>query len=178
MKTLRLALLATVVASTFAAAQGRPKAEVAPLVEADAVHAGSTVRIALQVTLPDGLHVQSNQPRDPLLIATALTIEPPPGITVTEIAYPQPTDFAQAGQKTPLAVFEQHFVIGAKLTLDRSLAPGDINIPARLRYQACDASTCFAPAREESKWSLTIVPDATRTTPRSADVFSKIRFRQ
>ena len=99
-------------------AQGRPKAEVTPLVDADGVHAGSTVRVALQVALPDGLHVQSDKPRDPMLIPTVLTIEPPAGVTVSEIAYPEPTDFAQAGQKEPLAVFEQRFVVGAKLTLD------------------------------------------------------------
>jgi DsbC/DsbD-like thiol-disulfide interchange protein len=167
-----------VLTSALASGQGRPKATVTPLVEADGAHPGTTVRIALHVTLPDGLHVQSNQPRDPLLIATALTIEPPPGVVVAEIAYPEATDFAQAGQKTPLAVFEQQFVIGAKLTLDPSLAAGDIVVPARLRYQACDASTCFAPAREESKWSLTIVPAAAKITARSSEVFDTIRFRR
>ena len=70
------------------------------------------------MALPEGLHVQSDKPRDPMLIPTVLTIEPPAGVTVAEIAYPEPTDFAQAGQKEPLAVFEQRFVVGAKLTLD------------------------------------------------------------
>jgi hypothetical protein len=113
-----------------------------------------------------------------MLIPTVLTIEPPAGITVAEIAYPESTDFAQAGQKEPLAVFEQRFAIGAKLTLDRSLPPGDIVVPARFRYQACDASTCFAPAREESRWTVRIVPAGTATPARFADVFEKIRFRR
>lgn len=67
MHTLKMSpfvMAAVVLASGLAFAQGRPKAEVTPLVEADGVHAGSTVRIALQVSLPDGLHVQSDKPRD------------------------------------------------------------------------------------------------------------------
>jgi len=53
------------------------KADVTPLVETNGAHAGDTVRTALAVKLPEGLHVQSNKPRDPLLIATELTIDAP-----------------------------------------------------------------------------------------------------
>ena len=82
-------------------------------------------------------------------------------MTVSEIVYPEPTDFAQAGQKEPLAVFEQRFVVGARLTLDATVAAGDLIVPARFRYQACDASTCFAPSREETRWTLKVVSGAT-----------------
>jgi DsbC/DsbD-like thiol-disulfide interchange protein len=167
-----------ILSSGLVLAQGRPKAEVTPLVDADAVHAGSTVRVALQVALPDGLHVQSNKPRDPMLIPTVLTIEAPAGVTVSEIAYPDPTDFAQAGQKEPLAVFEQRFVVGARLTLDATLATGELIVPARFRYQACDASTCFAPSREETRWTLKVVPSATAVSPRLPEVFDRLKFRQ
>lgn len=178
MKMFPLAVVAALLSTGLALAQGRPKAEVAPLLDADGAHAGSSVRVALQVSLPEGLHVQSDKPRDPLLIPTVLTIEPPAGVTLGEIAYPESTDFAQAGQKEPLAVFAQRFVIGVKLTLDGSLPPGDIVVPARFRYQACDASTCFAPAREETRWTIRVVPAATPTLARSADIFDKIRFRR
>jgi hypothetical protein len=173
-----IGITAVALTSAVVVAQGRPKAEVTPLVGSDGVHAGSTVQVALQVSLPDGLHVQSDKPRDPLLIPTVLTIEPPAGVTLGEIAYPESTDFAQAGQKEPLAVFAQRFVIGAKLVLDGSLPPGDIVVPARFRYQACDASTCFAPAREEARWTMRIVPAATPTPARSSEIFEKIRFRR
>jgi DsbC/DsbD-like thiol-disulfide interchange protein len=178
MKIAPIVIAAVVLASAVGLAQGRPKAEVAPLLDADGAHAGSIVRVALQVSLPEGLHVQSDKPRDPLLIPTVLTVEPPAGVTLGEVAYPESTDFAQAGQKEPLAVFAQRFVVGAKLTLDASLPPGDIVVPARFRYQACDASTCFAPAREETRWTIRIVPAATPTAARSAEIFEKIRFRR
>jgi DsbC/DsbD-like thiol-disulfide interchange protein len=173
-----LVIVLALLASGLTLAQGRPKADVKPLVDADGVHAGTTVRVALQVALPDGLHVQSDKPRDPMLIPTVLAIEPPAGVKVTEMVYPQPTDFAQAGQKDPLAVFEQRFVVGVKLTLDGTIPAGELVIPARFRYQACDASTCFAPAREETRWTLNVVPASTPVTARFREVFDTLQFRR
>jgi DsbC/DsbD-like thiol-disulfide interchange protein len=59
----------------------RPRAEVTPLVEKEA-HPGAAVRVALKVSLPEGLHTQSNKPRDENLIPTELSVTPPPGVTV------------------------------------------------------------------------------------------------
>ena len=72
-------------AGTAAAQLRGVKADVTPLAEADGTRAGSDARIALQVTLPNGFHVQSNKPRDPDLIPTTLNIDVPAGITVAEI---------------------------------------------------------------------------------------------
>ena len=97
----------------------RPKADVTPLVERPGLHAGDTARVALRVSLPEGLHTQSNKPRDPLLIPTELTIDAPIGVTVKEVVFPPSTDLKQAGQDQPLAVFEQTFGIGVQ----REIAP-------------------------------------------------------
>ena len=62
---LAFCLLAVLCAGSVAFAQiRRPRAEVVPLVETAAVHAGGPVRVALKVSLPEGLHTQSNKPRD------------------------------------------------------------------------------------------------------------------
>ena len=125
----------------------RPKAEVTPLVGADG-------RVALKVSLPEGLHTQSNKPRDPLLIATELTIDAPAGVTVKEIVFPPSTDLKQAGQDQPLAVFEQTFAIGVQLAITSPAPAGTISVPYHLRYQACDANLCYAPAKAEGAWSI------------------------
>ena len=155
-----------------------PKADTRSIVSSDGVHAGTSVEVALKVRLPEGVHVQADKPRDPLLIPTALAISAPAGVTVSEVVYPQTTDFVQAGQKDSLAVFEQRFVIGARLTLEPSLQEGETVVPARLRYQACNASTCFAPARVETQWVLRVVPATTATSPQFAAIFERIRFRR
>jgi DsbC/DsbD-like thiol-disulfide interchange protein len=154
----------------------RPKADITPVTDADGVHAGEAIRVALRVNLPAGFHVQSDKPRDPSLIPTVLTLNPPRGVGATEIVYPRPTDLPQAGQRQPLAVFEEAFAIGVRLTIDPTLPVGDIIVPVRLRYQACDASSCYAPTSETAQWTLHVVPAEARTSPTFTDVFEPIRF--
>ncbi len=152
------------------------RADVTPLVEADAVHSGTTVRAALGVSLPDGFHVQSNKPRDPLLIATELTIDPPTGVTVTEIVFPAPVDLKQEGADQPLAVFERNFAIGVRFALAPGVPAGTIAVPARLHYQACNATTCFAPTNATAEWTLKVVPVGAPTHPTHRDVIDQIAF--
>jgi thioredoxin:protein disulfide reductase len=157
-------------------AQGlaRPRATVTPFVETDAAHPASTARVALTVALPEGLHVQSDQPRDPTLIPTVLTIEPPAGVRVSQLVFPHPTDFKQEGQPEPLAVFEHEFVVGAELEIASTVPPGDLVIPARLRYQACDDKVCFQPTTATTSWTLRVVPATTSITPTNPQIFARL----
>ncbi len=154
----------------------RPQAEVTPLVESTAVHAGTDVRLALQVSLPEGLHTQSNKPRDPTLIPTVLTIDAPAGVTVTELVFPPSTDMAQVGQDQPLSVFEHEFAIGVAVTLAGDVAPADLVVPGYLRYQACDANLCYPPATADIQWTIHVVPASTPVAAARDAVFDSIPF--
>ncbi len=152
------------------------KADVVPLGEADAVHAGADARTALQITLPEGFPVQSNKARDPLLIPTQLTIDAPAGVTLAEVVFPAPVDLKQIGADQPLAVFERSFAIGVRLRVAATTAPGEIRVPARLRYQACNETTCFAPTTANADWTLRVVPAGTAVAATHSDVFGRIAF--
>ena len=155
----------------------RPKADVTPIVESDGAHAGTDVRVALQVSLPEGLHVQSNKPREKSFIPTVLSIDAPAGVTVAEIVYPASVDLKQAGADQPLAVFERVFAIGVRLTLAASVPPGALTVPARLRYQACDATMCYLPVTADASWTLRVVAAGTSAgAPVHRDVFNRIPF--
>jgi DsbC/DsbD-like thiol-disulfide interchange protein len=148
------ALTAAIISTSLAAQAPRPKATLTAR-PAGAVRAGETTRLLLDVTLPPGLHVQANKPRDPSLIPTVLTLTPPSGIRVVETAYPPPTTFTLAGSSQVLDVFGERFTIAVQIAVAGG-AGGDISVPARLRYQACDASSCFAPASETAQWTLRV----------------------
>ncbi len=146
------------------------------MVEHPTSRAGETERVALRVSLPDGLHTQSNKPRDPLLIPTELTIDAPAGVTVKEVVFPPSTDLKQLGQDQPLAVFEQAFAIGVQLAIAPGVAAGALVVPAHLRYQACDANLCYAPSTATVEWTITVVPAGTATNGVSDPVFATIAF--
>jgi thiol:disulfide interchange protein DsbD len=158
-RSLRLTVFAAVLSSAALAAQTGPppKAQVAPLVEREAAAPGATFKAALRVTLAEGLHANANKPRDPSLIPVVLTITPPAGVTVDEIVYPEPKDLVQANAPQPLSVYERDFVIGAAFTVDAKAA-GEITIPARLRYQACDEKVCYMPVVIPTSWTITVQP--------------------
>ncbi len=170
-------LLVAVCGAVLTAQAGRPKVELATIAEVQAVHPGTQVRLALQVHLPEGIHVQADRPRDPLLIATLLTLVPAAGVTPIEIVYPDTMDFRVEGQTAPLAVFEERFDIGAKVAVAADVS-GTLVVPGRLRYQACNASTCFAPTTEDVRWTLPVAPVSAPLTRQFADVFATIEFKR
>jgi thiol:disulfide interchange protein len=175
----RLTVLAAVLALTSISAYAqirRPTADFVPMVEREAVHAGTALRLALKVSLPEGLHTQSNKPRDPTLIPTALTIDAPAGLRIDEIVFPPSTDLNQAGLDQPLAVFAREFAIGVQLTVASSVAAGTLRLPARVHYQACDAHVCYPPSSADVHWTIRIVPTNTGIDDAVDPVFEQIAF--
>jgi len=170
-----LAILA--LATALAQAQiRRPKADVTPLVERPGVAAGGPVRLALKVSLPEGLHVQSNTPKDETLIPTTLTIDAPAGVTIDEIVWPKVVPLKQEGQPQPLEVFEREFVIGVQATLAASMAGGDLAVPLHLRFQACNDSMCFAPSTTDAQWTIRVAAAGGAATGTPDPVFAAIAF--
>jgi thiol:disulfide interchange protein DsbD len=163
-------------AATGLAQTRPPRATVTTLLEGDGVAAGSSARVALKVVLPEGLHANSNKPRDESLIPTVLTVTPPEGITVAEIVYPQPSDLNQRGVPQPLSVYEREFLIGVRLDVAPGTPAGEMTVPAGFRYQACDETMCYIPVRAQVEWKLRVVPAGTRIAPANADAFKTIRF--
>jgi thioredoxin:protein disulfide reductase len=170
-----LAVLALATSAAHAQIR-RPKADLTPLVERPGVAAGAPVRLALKVSLPEGLHVQSNQPKDDTLIPTALTIDAPAGVSVDEIVWPKTIALKQEGQAQPLVVFDREFVIGVQVTLAASVAPGDFVLPFHVRYQACNDSMCFAPSTADGQWAIRVLAPGAAATGTPDPVFATIAY--
>ncbi len=170
-------LLVILMAGAAAQQRPRPTAVLTPLAEADAARAGREIRLAMRVVLPaDDLHVQSNKPREEGLIPTVITVTPPAGVSIEEIVYPGASEFSVAGFDQPLLVYGHDFVIGVRARIDASVPLGTVQIPARVRYQACDNLVCYIPLTVESRWTLPIVAASATVTPQYQDVFKVIRF--
>ena len=149
-----------------------PTVAIHPVGETDAVHADTTARVGLDITLDAGYHVNSNTPLDDLLIPTVLRLDPPEGFDLEGVAFPDAILLEQVGAEEPLAVFEEEFVIGAALRVDASLAPGTYSIPGTLRYQACNDRMCFNPTNAPVQLDVTVVPDSQPLAAVRADLFA------
>jgi thiol:disulfide interchange protein DsbD len=174
----RLALLALITAATTVAqAQLRvPKADLTPIIETEDVHAGSSLRAAVQIRLEEGYHTNANKPRDPNLIPIELTLEPPEGISAAEIVYPEPIELRQEGADQPLLVFERDFTIGVLFNIASNVANGETIVPGKLRYQACDEKACYKPTTVATVWKLNVVGAGAPLKAVNTDAIARIPF--
>ena len=171
-----LALVLLVLSATAAAQPGRIQVDVAPLVEWDGVHAGTSPRAVVQVRLQPGFHVNSNEPLDRYLIPTSLEFAPLPGVNVNGLVYPEAIHLITGGSETPLAVFEEEFAIGVAMELDPALATGEHVLLGQLNYQACDDKVCYRPNKLTVQVALNVVGADQTLSPTSAAVFDAIDF--
>ena len=162
-------------APTTLFAQSPGAAVVTPLTSASSVARGGRIDLAVRVVLPEGLHSQSNKPKDEGLIPTTLTFEPVVGATPEEVVFPPTQDFTLETGDT-LRVFEREFVIGARVAVAASTPTGSITINARLRYQPCNNLMCFRPVTVPVSWTIPVVAAGATINRTLPEVFSKIAF--
>jgi thiol:disulfide interchange protein DsbD len=137
------------------------------------VQPGGSARVAISVRLPEGFHMNSDQPRDPNLIPITVSMEAVPVVASAQVAFPEASDFKQEGEPIPLRVFEREFAIGVQFTVAANAATGAHRVPLRVRYQACDEKQCYLPITAPLEANLTVsamaAPDAPPATIASLD---------
>ena len=70
-----------------------------------------------------------------------------------------------AAQKKPITIRSVLHVIACRSfqsfqlgPIDRLVKPGDVVVPGRFDYQACDDKVCYRPVKTEVAWTLTVTP--------------------
>ena len=154
-----------------------PEVAVEGILETDGAHAGAVVRMAVRVDLGgDQWHVNGHEPLEPYLIPTALTVEPPAGFAVLDVAYPEAEHLNVGGGEEPLAAYGRRFVIGLRLEIDAAVEPGEYVLEGSLRYQACDDTRCLMPQNLAIRLPLTVVPAGQLLTAQHAELFESLEF--
>jgi thiol:disulfide interchange protein DsbD len=174
-KKLSSVLAALLFLPAVAFAQSPTATVLTPINGATGVKAGESIHLALQVVLPEGLHAQSNKPKDESLIATTLTFEPSTGATPIEVVFPPAQEF-KLDTGDLLMVFEHEFVIGVQVRISEQHPPGPITINGKLRYQPCNNLMCFRPTTSPVSWTFNVVPSSASVAPLDADLFKKIAW--
>ena len=106
------------------------------------VAAGKPSVVELHFRVNEGLHINSHTPREKSLIPTQLMVGEPTGVNVASVDFPAGSDYSPAfSPNDKLSVYTGEFVLRAHVTAQR----GDHLVQAALRYQACDAHSCYPP---------------------------------
>jgi Disulphide bond corrector protein DsbC len=117
-------------------------------VSLEPVPQGKEFQAAVVAEIRSGYHVNSHKPSDEYLIATTLTPQLPEGFKLVDTIYPpgRQEKFSFSPDK-PLDVYTGSVTFKLRLMAEAGAAIGAVKIPAILRYQACNDTTCLPPVR-------------------------------
>jgi hypothetical protein len=100
--------------------------------------------VELHFKVNPGFHINSHTPHEKSFIPTQLGLVEPPGMTVGSVDFPPGEDFSLAiNPNEKLSVYTGDFVLRAHV----KAKAGEHLIQGQLRYQACDATSCYPPRK-------------------------------
>jgi thioredoxin:protein disulfide reductase len=142
-------------------------------VSLDHVPQGQTFEAAVVVKIASGFHMNSHKPSEDYLIPTTITATPPQGIRVVDTIYPPGHDKTFTfSPKQPLNVYSDSMTLVLKLAADAGAPVGATQVPAILRYQACNDTMCLPPVRVPVTVAVDVVAAGTASHHVHADVFA------
>ncbi|HTV66860.1 MAG TPA: protein-disulfide reductase DsbD domain-containing protein [Bryocella sp.] len=122
------------------------------------VHAGASKSVPLDFRVGSDYHINSHTPHSPLLIPTALKLDPTTPVTVADVKYPTGKDETfPFSPDEKLNVYSGDFSIEAMLKVPANTAPGGYLVKGELRFQACDRSACYPPRTIPVQFQVTVV---------------------
>jgi hypothetical protein len=131
-------------------------------VEPARVRPGDRGRLLVEVTVPEGCHVESHDPTEPWLIPTVLGVEAPEEIAPGDVAYPDGEDKVLDWSSTVMRVYQGTFELSVPLEVASGASLGSVEVLARLSYQGCTESLCFMPSQQTLAASLEIAMEQER----------------
>ena len=180
-----MAITALIAAAAIdsAAAQGFSSARVVKVggfLSLDKVPPGSPFRVAIELSISDGYHVNAHKPTLDYLIPTTVVFAPETagaGFTFAEPIYPQHVERAFSfteGKK--LRVYEGRALIGVEGTAARTLAPSAMILKGIVTVQACNDDSCLSPAKIPVELPITIAGPGEPIQAIHPEIFSEIKF--
>ena len=109
------------------------------------IRPGDTFQVAIVANIKKGLHINSHQPTDEVLVPTVVSFDERDGIVLAPVSYPEPVlkSFSFSGHKIP--VYDGRIVMIVRGKLARDIEPGATKISGYFCYQACDDKCCLMP---------------------------------
>ena len=142
-------------------------------VSLDKVPRGQSFEAAVVMKITPGFHMNSHKPSEDYLIPTTITPNPPQGIKVVDTIYPAGKQKTfEFSPKKPLDVYSDTAMVVVKMSADDTAAIGTMQIPATLRYQACNDTMCLPPVKIPVTIEAEIAPTGTAAHHVHTDIFA------
>lgn len=120
------------------------------------VKKGATVDVKVNASLNEGFHLNSHTPTEDYLIPLTLKWDGP--LQEVDTVYPKPQMEKYSFDDKPLSVLTGQFPLVTKFKAPASASPGPVTLNGKVRYQACNDHSCFAPKTVPVTLTVQVLP--------------------
>ncbi len=105
---------------------------------------GQTARGTVLMTIPGGLHVNSNRPSSEYAIPTVVTVRGS-GVRLGRVTYPRGKNRKFQFSENSINVYEGRVSFPFTVTVPENFRGKTVRVNASVRYQACTDEVCYPP---------------------------------
>lgn len=117
---------------------------------------GSKARGVVTMSIPSGLHVNSNRPSSQYAIATTVKISSP-GATTSAVTYPRGSNRKFDFSEDSINVYEGTVRFPFSLTVPKTFSGSVVRLRATVRYQACTNEVCYPPKTKDITFTAKVL---------------------
>ncbi len=125
-------------------------------VEPKRLRPGEQGTLVVQARIPPGCHIEAQEPSEPFLVPTELSLDPIVGVTPGPPRYPPAKLKRSDWSPAVLLVYEGSVRFEAPVEVEAAAAAGLRTIRGRLQYQGCTPNACLMPAAQPVEAELEI----------------------
>ncbi|MCK6606565.1 MAG: thioredoxin fold domain-containing protein [Ignavibacteriaceae bacterium] len=140
----------------------------------ETVPAGKEVKLAVEMNIESGFHINSNRPKDEFLIPTSVRIKAPAGISLGAMIFPPANDYNFEFSDKPVSVFEGTIYISGLIKVAETVAPGTYQTDVTVEYQACNDQSCMPPKRVTEKVTINVAAKDGKPVEINNSVFARL----
>lgn len=113
-----------------------------------AVARGGSANGTIVMSIPAGLHVNSNRPKSQYAIATVVRVSGT-GVNVSPVNYPRGQNRKFQFSEDPINVYQGRTAFGFTVKVPAGYRGNTVRVRATVRYQACTEEVCYPPKTKE-----------------------------
>jgi len=133
--------------------------------------AGEELRLAIEISIDSGWHINSDNPGDEFSLPTEVDFQLPEGWLSPVVSFPDGESLEFDFSDTPIEVWEHQAVILANLAVPAT-ATGPIRLRAAVTAQACNNTQCLPPESVRAGVDLEIAPSGSSSKPANKELFA------
>ncbi|HMT06599.1 MAG TPA: protein-disulfide reductase DsbD family protein [Pyrinomonadaceae bacterium] len=120
------------------------------------IRRGVATRATVTLSIPGGLHVNSNRPGSEYSIPTTVRATAA-GVRISAVSYPRGKRKSFSFSQTPINIYDGSPTFTFNVTVPQSYKKYSVVVNVTVRYQACTDEVCYAPKTKTARLTASVL---------------------